>query len=76
VRRTFCSSILLSDGPSASWAMASLGVHPSGFDTVMPKTIATAAVDRLLHHAVVDVTEGTSLRMADATTGKGVMPLG
>lgn len=51
-------------------------LHPSGFDTIMPKTLATAAVDRLLHHAHVVVTEGTSLRLTDATTGKGVMPLG
>ena len=50
-------------------------LHPSGFDTIMPKTIATAAVDRLLHHAHVVLTEGTSLRLTDATTGKGVMPL-
>ena len=26
-------------------------LHPSGFDTIMPKTLATATVDRLLHHA-------------------------
>lgn len=51
-------------------------LHPSGFDTIMPKTLATAAVDRLLHHAHVVLTEGTSLRLTDATTGKGVMPLG
>lgn len=50
-------------------------LHPSGFDTIMPKTLATAAVDRLLHHAHVVVTEGSSLRLTDATTGKGVMPL-
>jgi len=50
-------------------------LHPSGFDTIMPKTLATAAVDRLLHHAHVVVTEGTSLRLTDATSGKGVMPL-
>src|SRR4029077_7522241 len=24
-------------------------IHPSGFDTIMPKTLATATVDRLLH---------------------------
>ena len=49
---------------------------PIGFDTIMPKTLATAAVDRLLHHAHVVVTEGTSLRLTDATNGTGVMPLG
>ena len=29
----------------------SSNIHPSGFDTIMPKALATAAVDRLLHHA-------------------------
>ena len=51
-------------------------LHPFGFDTIMPKTLATAAVDRLLHHAHVVLTEGTSLRLTEATTGKGVTPLG
>ena len=50
-------------------------IHPSGFDTLMPKTLATATVDRLLHHAHVIVTDGTSLRLTDATEGRGVMPL-
>src|SRR5207237_7840030 len=51
-------------------------LHPAGFDTIMPKTLATAAVDRLLHHAHLIVTEGPSLRLAEATEGKGVVPLG
>ena len=50
-------------------------IHPSGFDSFMPTTLATAAVDRLLHHAHVIVTEGASLRHAEATTGRGVKPL-
>ncbi len=50
-------------------------IHPAGFDTIMPKTLATAAVDRLLHHAHVIVTEGSSLRLAEATSGRGVIPL-
>ncbi len=50
-------------------------LHPAGFDTIMPKTLATAAVDRLLHHAHVIVTEGTSLRLTEATAGRGVIPL-
>ena len=42
----------------------------------MPKTIATATVDRLLHHAHVLVTDDTeSYRLTQATAGKGVMPL-
>ena len=50
-------------------------LHPAGFDTIMPKTLATAAVDRLLHHAHVIVTEGTSPRLTEATAGRGVVPL-
>ena len=50
-------------------------LHPAGFDTFMPKTLATAAVDRLLHHAHVIITEGTSLRLSEATAGRGVIPL-
>ncbi len=26
-------------------------IHPAGFDELMPKTLAAATVDRLLHHA-------------------------
>jgi DNA replication protein DnaC len=33
-------------------------LHPARFDTIFPKGLATAAVDRLLHHAHVIVTEG------------------
>jgi DNA replication protein DnaC len=50
-------------------------LHPSGFDTIMPKTLATATVDRLLHHAHLVLTEGSSLRLAEAVAGKGVKPL-
>ncbi len=50
-------------------------LHPSGFDTIMPKTLATATVDRLLHHAHVVLVEGSSHRLAEATAGKGVTPL-
>lgn len=50
-------------------------LHPSGFDTIMPKGLATATVDRLLHHAHVVLTEGSSLRLAEALAGKGVVPL-
>ncbi|QGH68686.1 IS21-like element helper ATPase IstB [Pseudactinotalea sp. HY158] len=50
-------------------------IHPAGFDTIMPKTLATATVDRLLHHAHVIVTEGTSQRLTEATNGRGVIPL-
>lgn len=51
-------------------------LHPSGFDELMPKTLATATVDRLLHHAhVCDTTGGESVRIAQALAGKGVVPL-
>lgn len=53
----------------------SSNLHPSGFDQVMPKTLATATVDRLLHHAHVVVTEGDSYRLTQATNGEGVRPL-
>ena len=53
----------------------SSNLHPSGFDELMPRTIATALVDRLLHHAHVIVTTGDSVRLNEATTGKGVKPL-
>jgi DNA replication protein DnaC len=50
-------------------------IHPSGFDTIMPKTLATATVDRLLHHAHLVITKGDSHRLAEALGGKGVTPL-
>jgi DNA replication protein DnaC len=53
----------------------SSNLHPVGFDEIMPKTLATATVDRLLHHAHICVTDGQSFRLAQATAGKGVMPL-
>ena len=48
---------------------------PSGFDELMPKTLATATVDRLLHHAHLCQTSGDSVRLAQALHGKGVKPL-
>jgi DNA replication protein DnaC len=54
----------------------SSNIHPSGFDELMPKTLATATVERLLHHAHVLITDGQdSYRLAQATAGKGVQPL-
>src|SRR5437762_3396702 len=49
-------------------------IHPSGFDTIMPKTLATATVDRLLHHAQLVLTKGDSHRLAEALPGRGVTP--
>ena len=53
----------------------SSNLHPSGFDELMPKTLATATVDRLMHHAHVCQTSGDSIRLSQALAGKGVMPL-
>jgi DNA replication protein DnaC len=51
-------------------------IHPAGFDELMPKTLAAATVDRLLHHAHVLITDGSdSYRLAQATAGEGVKPL-
>ncbi|HEX8938986.1 MAG TPA: IS21-like element helper ATPase IstB [Candidatus Limnocylindrales bacterium] len=50
-------------------------LHPARFDTIFPKGLATAAVDRLLHHAHVIVTEGESHRLTEAIEGRGVRPL-
>lgn len=53
----------------------SSNLHPSGFDQLMDRTIATALADPLMHHAHLVVTDGESIRLADATSGKGVKPL-
>lgn len=53
----------------------SSNLHPAGFDELMPKTLATATVDRLLHHAHVCQTGGDSVRLAQALAGQGVVPL-
>lgn len=53
----------------------SSNLHPAGFEEIMPKTLATATVDRLLHHAHVVVTQGDSFRLTQATAGEGVVPL-
>jgi DNA replication protein DnaC len=42
----------------------SSNVHPAGFDEMMPKTLATATVERLLHHAHVLITKGTQAHIA------------
>ena len=53
----------------------SSNLHPAAFDELMPKTLATATVDRLLHHAHVCQTTGDSVRLTQALAGKGVQPL-
>ena len=49
----------------------SSNLHPAGFDERMPKTIANATVDRLLHHAHVVITTGDSVCLTQATRGRG-----
>jgi len=53
----------------------SSNLHPSAFDELMPKALATATVDRLMHHAHVCQTAGDSIRLSQALAGKGVRPL-
>jgi DNA replication protein DnaC len=53
----------------------SSNLHPAAFDELMPKTLATATVDRLLHHAHLCQTSGESVRQAQALAGQGVSPL-
>ncbi|PYI63991.1 ATP-binding protein [Arthrobacter livingstonensis] len=53
----------------------SSNIHPAGFDELMPKTLATATVDRLLHHAHICQTSGDSVRLTQALAGKGVRQL-
>jgi DNA replication protein DnaC len=53
----------------------SSNLHPAAFDELMPKTLATATVDRLLHHAHICQTTGHSVRLSQALAGHGVRPL-
>jgi DNA replication protein DnaC len=53
----------------------SSNLHPAAFDELMPKTLATATVDRLLHHAHVCQTSGESVRLSQALAGAGVIAL-
>lgn len=53
----------------------SSNLHPAWFDELMPKALATATVDRLLHHAPICQTSGDSVRLSQALTGQGVTPL-
>lgn len=51
---------------------ASSTQHPAGLDSLMPKTLAAATVDRLLHHAHVCQTSGDSIRLTRALAVRGV----
>jgi transposase len=49
-------------------------LHLARFDTIFPKGLATAAVDRLLHHAHL-TSPCRSHRLAEAIDGCGVQSL-
>ena len=49
----------------------SSNLQPVDFDALMPKTFATATVDRLLHHAHVCQTSGDSIRLTHAPRQEG-----
>jgi len=42
---------------------------------VQDASLAAALVDRILHHGEVCLTSGDSVRLAQATSGQGVVPL-
>ncbi|WP_272909621.1 ATP-binding protein [Arthrobacter sp. FW306-2-2C-D06B] len=48
----------------------SSNLHLAAFDELIPKTLATATVDRLLHHAHVCQTSGDSIRLTQASSEK------
>jgi DNA replication protein DnaC len=49
----------------------SSNLHPAAFDELMPKTLATATVDRLLHHDHICQTTGDSVRLSQPSPDKG-----
>jgi DNA replication protein DnaC len=54
-----------------SIAPPATSIHPASFDELMPKTLAAATVDRLLHHAHLLLTDDTgSYRLVQANAGK------
>ena len=55
-------------------AAISSNMLPFGFDELMPKTLATATVDRLLHHAHLCQTTGDSIRLSKPSPGKESSP--
>ena len=50
-------------------------IHPSGFDTIMPKTLAGASTDRLMHHAHLVTTTGDSVLPRRGPRRQGSGPL-
>ena len=50
----------------------STNLHSSKIDEIIPATPMTASVDRLMYHAHVVITSGTSVWMLQAQQGVGV----
>ena len=50
-------------------------LHASEFDEITPEALATATVDRVLHHVHIVLTQGESSRLAKSPPAKGVRPL-
>jgi hypothetical protein len=51
-----------------------LGIHPSGVDSIMPKTLATATVGSCTT-PICSPPKGNSHRLAEALACKAVVPL-
>jgi DNA replication protein DnaC len=49
----------------------SSNLHPGAIDELMPKTLATATVNQLLHHAHVCRTSGDSVRLSQPSPDRG-----
>ena len=52
----------------------SSSLHPAGFDEIIPKTLATATIDRHLHHATSASPTARPTDSPKPPPGKGVMP--
>jgi DNA replication protein DnaC len=50
-------------------------LHPAAFDELMPKTLATATIDRLLRHTHICRTSSDSVRLSQDLAEQGVLPL-
>ena len=61
----------MADMSAARWGSVP-NLHPSGFDEIMPKTLATATVDQLLHHAHVVITKAIASAWPRLPQAKGL----
>ena len=65
----------LIDAANEKRSIAIVEPAPRRFDELMPKTLATATADRLLHQAHLCQTRGDPVRLTQALAGQGVSPL-